>query len=271
MKFEAVCVNSAPEVLVRKIVARITSGELKPGVCLPSQRELARMFHVGLGSVREAIKILDVMGYIRVVRGKGTFIADNALNPAHQTSRVDSAFEAVSLSDLMKAREMVECGAARLAAAGADEDGIARLKDISRRMEKSFSDTATFYELDFSFHLAVAEATNNRAIYEIVKLLVDRAHNHIAFMHTSLSISMSFNVEKAVETARQIVAYIEAGDGASAGQMMQRHLNIVNDELENELESYELFSPSSQTRRFNHHRDAERWAECCGAAVRKGE
>lgn len=235
MKFEAVRVNSAPEVLVEKILDRIQSGELAPGACLPSQRALARMFHVGLGSVREAIKILNVMGHIHVIQGKGTFIADKALHSDHQTSSLDSALEAVSLSDLMKAREMVECGAARLAAAAADEEGIARLKEISRRMQKSFEETAAFYEHDFSFHLAVAEATRNRAIYEIVKLLVDRAHNHIDFMHTSLGISMSFNVEKAVETARRVVSFIEAGDAVNAEQTMQRHLNIVNEELEKEF------------------------------------
>jgi hypothetical protein len=78
-------------------------------------------------------------------------------------------------------------------------------------MEDSFKDTQTFYDLDFSFHIGVAEAANNRALLEIVKLLVDKAHSHIGFMDDPLSISMPFNVEKAVRTAREIVSHIKTG------------------------------------------------------------
>ena len=235
MKFDAIRVHSAPEALVEEIIKQIRKGKLKPGTALPSQRELAKMFKVGLGSVREAIKILDVMGYLNVIRGKGTFIADDALNSEKQDSQLDKALEAVSLADLMNAREVVECACARLAAVVADGESIKRLKRLTRAMEASFQDRQTFYELDFDFHLAVAEAANNKVLFEIVKLLVDRAHNHIGFMDNSLSISLPFNVERAVGTARDIVNFIAAGDGDSASEVMHRHLNIVNWELEKEF------------------------------------
>jgi len=235
MKFDAIRIHSAPEALVEEIINQIRTGKLKPGTVLPSQRELAKMFKVGLGSVREAIKILDVMGYLDVIRGKGTFVADDAVNSEKPVSQLDKALEAVSLAELMKAREVVECACARLAANAADQESIERLKGLTMAMEASFHDKKAFYELDFDFHVAVAEATNNRALFEIVKLLVDRAHNHIGFMDDSLSMSMPLNVERAVGTARSIVNFIAAGDGESAGEEMHRHLNIVNWELEKEF------------------------------------
>jgi GntR family transcriptional repressor for pyruvate dehydrogenase complex len=179
MKFDAIRVHSAPEALAEQIVERIRSGKLTPGTCLPSQRELARAFQVGLGSVREAIKILNVMGYLEVIRGKGTFISKDASTAEKPVSLLDKALEAVSLADLMKAREIVECACARLAAEAADEEGIERLKGTTEAMVASLEERETFYEQDFVFHIAVAEATNNKALLEIVKLLVDRAHNHI--------------------------------------------------------------------------------------------
>ena len=235
MKFDAVQLTSAPGALAEQIIKQIKAGNLQPGAVLPSQRELAKMFKVGLGSVREAIKILDVMGYIDVIRGKGTFVANYAENPENQGAQLDRALEAVSLADVMQAREVVECACARLAAHAADRESIARLKGLSSAMEASFKDKKTFYELDFDFHVAVAEATNNKVLLEIVKLLVDRAHNHIGFMDTSLSMSMPLNVERAVGTARNIVNFIEAGDGDRASDEMHRHLNIVNWELEKEF------------------------------------
>ncbi len=235
MKFDAIRIHSAPEALVEEIIKQIRSGQLPPGTCLPSQRQLAKMFHVGLGSVREAVKILNVMGYLEVIRGKGTFISDDASGADKPASPMDKALKAVSLADLMKAREIVECACARLAAEAADEVGIERLRESTEAMEASFQETETFYELDFVFHIAVAEATNNKALLEIVKLLVDRAHNHIGFMKDSLGISMPLNVERAVQTACNITDFIVAGDGESAGEEMRRHLNIVNWELEKEF------------------------------------
>jgi GntR family transcriptional repressor for pyruvate dehydrogenase complex len=189
------------------------------------------MFNVGLGTVREAIKILHVMGYVAVVRGKGTFVSDNTGRGSRQHSPLDKALEAVSLADLMRARELVECEVASLAARDADVDHIQRLKRITDAMEASFRDTQAFYDLDFEFHLAVAEAANNQALLEIVKLLVDRAHNHIGFMDGTLHISTPFNVESAVATARNVVGYIEKGDPDRARSEMHRHLNIVNFDL----------------------------------------
>mgnify|MGYP000616260845 CR=1 FL=1 len=235
MKFDAIRINSAPEALGQQIVRRIESGELKPGSCLPSQRQLAKMFSVGLGSVREAIKILNALGYLNVVRGKGTFVSQRPINTAKQNIDFHKALEAVSVADLMKARELVECEVAFLAALENDAQNIRDLKRITNNMKASFNDTETFYALDFEFHIRVAEAANNGALLEIVKLLVDKAHNYIGFMDNPLGVSMPFNVEKAVATARNIVHYIEAGDGENAREEMHRHLNIVNFELKKEF------------------------------------
>lgn len=235
MKFDAIQIHSAPEALVQQIEARINKGELKPGSMLPSQRQLAKMFNVGLGTVREAIKILSVMGNIKVVRGKGTFIADGSVTAGAQGSSLDKALEAVSLADLMKAREIVECEAAFLAARETDTDHIKRLRRIDNDMQKPFTNASTFYHLDFDFHISIAEASNNKAILEIVKLLVDKAHNHIGFMETSLGISMPLNAEKAVETARKVIHCIAEGDGENARLEMSSHLNIVIWELQRQF------------------------------------
>jgi GntR family transcriptional repressor for pyruvate dehydrogenase complex len=235
MKFDAIRHHSAPEALVQQIVAQIENGDLERGTCLPSQRELAKMFSVGLGTVREAVKILHVMGYVAVIQGKGTFVSENAGQIQQRHSQINKALEAVSLADLMKARELVECEVAFLAATDADAEDVQRLKEITDAMEASFKDTQAFYDLDFQFHLAVAEAANNIALLEIVKLLVDRAHNHIGFMDNALSMSMPFNVENAVTTARNVVRYIQNGDGGRAREEMARHLNIVNYELRKEF------------------------------------
>lgn len=235
MQFKAIQLKSAPGALAEEILTQIKSGSLKPGTLLPSQRELAKVFKVGLGSVREAIKILEVMGCLEVIRGRGTFVSEKAFNAEKQDSKVGQTLEAVSLADLMRAREIVESGAARIAAGSADDESIMLLERIAGDMEASFSDIETFYDLDFAFHLAVAEASNNKALMEIVKMLVDKSHRYINFMTESLGIAMASNIQRAVKTARSVVVYIKAGDKEKAAQSMIEHLNTVSYELNKEF------------------------------------
>ena len=69
MAFVTIRKSSAPEMVAEQIIERISDGELSPGSCLPSQRELARMLGVGRSSVREAINALVVMGYLKPLQG----------------------------------------------------------------------------------------------------------------------------------------------------------------------------------------------------------
>ena len=235
MKFEAVQVHSAPEILVEQIVGRIQAGELQPGARMPSQRELARLFEVGLGTVRESVKILNAMGYLEVVRGKGTYIARRLPAEGREDARFYQALEAVSLAELMRTREIVECGAAREAADLADPEGVARLEEVLEALRESARGDRVFYPVDFDFHIALAEATGNEVIVEIVKLLVNKAHHYIEFMGGSLKTFEPFNIERAIETAGQVVDAVAGGDAERAGRAMHAHLNIINYELEKEF------------------------------------
>jgi GntR family transcriptional repressor for pyruvate dehydrogenase complex len=78
------------------------------------------MLGVGRSSVREAINALVVMGYLEPLQGKGTFI--KAVLPVADTGieKLNAAFSAGSIFDLMEARVLLECRSAALAAERAD-------------------------------------------------------------------------------------------------------------------------------------------------------
>ena len=235
MKFEAIHISSAPETLVEIILAQIQSGKLKPGDCLPSQRELARMFQVGLGSVREALKILHALGSVEVMRGKGSYVTRKSLNLQKDAPSIENALEAVSLAELMKARETVECGAARMAAEGADAESRHQLRHIVAQLSAADLRSQGYYETDFRFHMTVAEAADNKAIVEIVKLLLDKTLVHINFMNKALGIDLPASMQQCVGSAAAVVDMIEKGDADGAEKAMRAHLDTVNLTLSNEF------------------------------------
>lgn len=254
MRFDAIQVHSAPEALVEQIIDQIRSGAVSPGAGLPAQRELAQMFQVGLGTVREAFKILHAMGFVEVFRGKGTFVARDALDLLNEAPTIDQALEAVSLVELMKAREVVERCAARMAAENANAESLRNLRRAIARMATVGADDRAYYEADFHFHLAVARASESRAIYEIVKLLVDKGHHHITFMKTALAISAPPTAAACMDSATAVVDHIEAEDPDGAAAAMLAHLNTVNQEL---LREFPGKAPSQNGRRA--HFRGKRW------------
>jgi DNA-binding FadR family transcriptional regulator len=240
MEFNAIQVDSAPGVLVDQILGRIVSGELPPGTCLPPQRTLARMLGVGLGTLREAIKVLTVMGHLEVIRGRGTFVCD-AVTPSHSSRRAVTIhpqtdtkdfLQAVSLFDLLQSRDIIERGAARLAAQVACPAGIERLAKLGARMTTRPGDIDTYYRNDFDFHRRVAEATNNRAVIEMVRLLVDRIHRRLDFMNSALGIGLPLHIDNCVRSARKVIACIAAGEGELASRAMGAHLDVVRVQLD---------------------------------------
>jgi GntR family transcriptional repressor for pyruvate dehydrogenase complex len=131
----------------------------------------------------------------------------------------------------MKAREVVECGAARMAAKRADSESIQQLRKITAQMSADLLHGQAYYENDFRFHIAVAEAANNQALLEIVKLLVEKTLRHINFMNTSLGIDLPGSIEQCVGSAVQVVDLIDKGDAEGAEKAMFAHLNTVNASL----------------------------------------
>ena len=63
-----------------KILARIASGELKPGSRLPGVRALGEEYGCNYHTVRHAFEELAAQGYVELKRGSGTFITESAIN-----------------------------------------------------------------------------------------------------------------------------------------------------------------------------------------------
>ncbi len=61
--------------IIDRLTRAMVSGELKPGDKLPTDTELAETIGVGRNSVREAIKIMDAFGILRIRRGDGIYVA----------------------------------------------------------------------------------------------------------------------------------------------------------------------------------------------------
>lgn len=220
--------DKAPALIVREVLARIKRGELKPGDRLPPQREMADHFGFGRSSVREAINALIGMGYIEVVQGSGAFICERIPLRDPSSHELNSFLEAASIFDLMEGRELLECRSAELAAERAEESQLASIERAVRKIQANMGDISGFFQADMEFHLALAEASGNRVIAELIKLLINKVHKH----HIQFRATSSPEVrEHTYQTAQEVLRHIAGGDGVRAAKCMRDHLMKVGNKL----------------------------------------
>src|SRR5438309_4295271 len=101
----------------------ISDGELHPGSKLPPERELARQFGVNRGSIRQALKALDVMGIVHQRVGDGTYLTHDASTTLGAPLDFLILVDGITFQELFEARRIVEPElAARAARRRSDED-----------------------------------------------------------------------------------------------------------------------------------------------------
>ncbi|WP_152046248.1 transcriptional regulator NanR [Aureimonas psammosilenae] len=158
------------EVLDR-LKVMITSGSLKPGDQMPSERELMERFGVGRPAIREAMQALSNMGLLAIQHGERARVT--APTPRALMGQVDDAAQIMlqtspqSLGHLKEARIFFERGIVRQAAERASAKDIADLSRLIDTQRAALGQAETFIAADMRFHARIAAIPGN-PIFEAV-------------------------------------------------------------------------------------------------------
>ena len=150
------------EKIVQQLLKLIDEGKLQPGDRLPAERKLAESLGCSRTSLREACRVLESEGIIVSRPGGGRFIqrVDQTLTLKYQFNTVDM-LEKTAIIYFLEAREALEPKVAELASQRATPENIRKLENVMAKMEEKLKYPEEHVEADSSFHLALAEATQN--------------------------------------------------------------------------------------------------------------
>ncbi|MGG0238812.1 FadR/GntR family transcriptional regulator [Bacillus rhizoplanae] len=171
------------------ILAMIKNGTLKPGDKLLPVHQLAEQFQVGRSAVREALSALRAMGLIEMKQE--------------------------DIVNLLEVRKVLEVGAARAAAVKRTEENLHNMQHWLDEMQKSVGDENAGEKADFHFHMAIAEASHNNILLELM--------NHVSEM-----------IAEAIGETRRIILY---GEQTTAERLLEEHRKIYEAVLENDIEA----------------------------------
>ena len=196
----------------------ICDGTLVPGCRLPAERELAESFGCARSTLRQALKVLEILGVISQRVGDGTY-----LNPAADSILAESMeflilLDGISFQELMEARLLIEPELAFRAAQRATPSDISELTRLYRCMREKKKDRIALLKYDLLFHQAIHKVAGNRVcshmfatIHQSVLQLVELTAKMVDPDHTLL-------------LHRRILSAIRAKDPERTRQRMTEHL-----------------------------------------------
>lgn len=180
--------ESAVDYVVRQIKESLIAGDLHPGDRLPPEHELAAQLHVSRGPVREAMKVLQSLGVVTVVRGSGTFIAESPTGSVFDPLLFRFVLSRPGTRHLVELRETLELGICRLVSANAEGAQLGALEQANSVLADAVEGAAhpdVVTDADLAFHRRLAAATGNplvesvyALILEFFKPLIRQTYNH---------------------------------------------------------------------------------------------
>lgn len=216
--------QSLSQKLAESLRARIESGEYVEGDKLPTEQQLSQEHGVSRTVVREAIATLRADRLIEAKQGSGAFVLGYK-PPTAQQIWAGQAQTISSVIETLELRAAVEIESAGLAAARCSPAQEARILERFRDLGASLEDHQAAQDADYQFHMAIAEATNNRQFVDFLQYLgrrtIPRAQLHLLNPNPEAALSMERNLLAEHEA---ILRAISAHNVEEAREAMRVHL-----------------------------------------------
>jgi GntR family transcriptional repressor for pyruvate dehydrogenase complex len=220
--FTAVRKTRVFEGVAQQIQGLIVSGALKPGDLLPPERELAERFAVSRGSVRDAIRTLELVGLVVPRQGEGTVVAEVSADAVVMPIASILLRKRELIAELLDVRKMIEPALAARAALRATPEDVARLEDVLRRQREKTERGEPAVEEDSEFHYLVALAAKNSVVQSVLDVLMGLLRETRA-----RSLQTRGRPQRSLAGHRRVLEAIKRRDPEAAERAVRRHLEEI--------------------------------------------
>lgn len=214
------------ETVINQLQSLMIEGKLKPGDKLPSERDLAEMMNVSRPSVREALRTLEVMGYLesKVGLNGGSFIKEITIETIISPFSLLLLKNKNYITDLLEIRLVLEIEVSRLAALRRTEEDLVNLQEAIDLMAKEVAEGKSGINGDNKFHRMLAQATHNDVLEKFVAL----CGNLLEIEREQHLNEIEGEPQNAISGHRKLFDAIQARDEEKAQHQMRTHLLSIS-------------------------------------------
>lgn len=222
--------NKVSENIVEQIRKAIFEGTLKPGDKLPPERELMKNFTVSKATLREAMRSLEVLGFLDIRKGAsgGAFVIEVDMKRARDSFINFLHFKKLSLSNLTEVRLVLESHIAEKAALAITDDDLKGLKRLIEECEYAIKHDIPieFRKNEIEFHRIIGSATGN----PILMFILDFVDNLLSDTKALLKPGKEFS-NKVLRAHKRIYSALLERDVKKVREEMVRHIREVEKDL----------------------------------------
>ncbi|KAA1175857.1 FadR family transcriptional regulator [Marinobacter salinexigens] len=233
--------------IVESVKRWIAVNQMQPGDKLPNERELMEQFECSKGTVREALKSLEVQGLVSIRTGPngGAILERVPFEKASELLRNYLHFEQPSGPEVYALRTLIEPEIAALATPRLTDEDIETLAALVERCE---NDPETFDEriaqriAELEFHVVLAQRCDNALLAFFGRFLNDMIRDLVIFKKSALPEQREFSCSNHTYHKKLLEAF-RAGKAEEARQLMHDHMKEAehfNKELEGQLNQHFL-------------------------------
>lgn len=207
--------------IAQDIVRSIRRDGHTVGDRLPPEREMIESYGVGRGTLREALRYLELQGVLEIKPGPGGGPIVQAPDSANleNTLALLLEFSGAKFRTIAESRLAIEPLVARLAAERINEPGLEDLARSVKVMEEQVDDQEVFLEENRRFHHIIAWSSTNPVFGNLIESIIGISDGH------ALGTDYPAHRREAICIAhREILTAIEASQPDTAYDAMQEHI-----------------------------------------------
>lgn len=223
--FSQVVIESPVDKIIRQIKDLITSGQLKPGDRLPSERKLSERLGVGRTHLRDALRKLEFYGILKTLPQSGTVVAGMGL-PALEGLITDMlSLQGRDFKSLVETRVILETNIAQLAAQNRTDQDIIEIENALNAHRRQIEREKNAVEEDLLFHLKLAEAGKNSVLNTLMLIITPDIMQYFK----KHNVCAEGRAELAIDQHRQLLQHIADRNPEKAGNAIKEHLSDISE------------------------------------------
>jgi GntR family transcriptional repressor for pyruvate dehydrogenase complex len=212
------------EEVADRIRMLVLDGTFPVGRPLPSERLLRERFAVSRGSIRDALRMLEMIGLLETRHGQGTFPQELTVDRLVAPLASVMTYRQDLRDELMDVRRMFEPAVARAAATRATDEDFSDFQRILDAQRRKLETGRSAIVEDTAFHAALARSTHNRVVVSIMAIL-----NDLLVESRTLALKQKGRPERSMEGHEAVVAALRRREAEGAARAMYKHIDQIAD------------------------------------------
>ena len=223
--FSPIKVESPVDKIINQIRQLITSGQLKPGDRLPSERKLSERLGVGRTHLREALRKLEFYGILKTLPQSGTVVSGLGMPALEGLITEVLNIQGRDFRSFVETRVILETNIVKLAAENRTDQDIIEIEKALHTHRMKIDREEDAVEEDLLFHLKVTEASKNSVLTSLMLIITPDIMQYFK----KHDVCEEGRAGLAVEQHEQLLQCIVDKNPEEAGETIKEHLRDISE------------------------------------------